>query len=108
MIKVQLWGDKVAYNANKNLKSPNYGLFIESCFEKFPYLHEIVKLSTSKKAFCVSADTFKESVLNFSQIVVNSNAEYKQNYQKLIDDFKLLFTNHFDNFKDMIVVISED
>lgn len=110
MIKVQLWKNKTLFQANEGLENPIIGLLIESTFDNFKYLTDTIKSAGASKTFvAIPSNVFKPSILGLAyREVIWANSEYEKNlWQKLIGDFKPLFTHKFDNYKDMIVVIKE-
>lgn len=110
MIKVQLWENKTSFLANACLEKPIIGLLLESTFDDFKYLKDLIKISGDSKTFVgFPADVFKSTILGLAYREVHwADTEYEKNlWQKLIGDFKPLFTHKFDNYKNMIVVIED-
>lgn len=110
MIKVQLWENKTFFQANEGLEKPIMGLLIESSFDNFKYLKDTIKIAGPSRTFVgFPVAVFKSILLGLAYRKVHwADSEYEKNlWQKLIDDFKSLQTNNFNNYKDMIVVIKE-
>ena len=110
MIKVQLWENKTLFQANEGLEKPIFGLLLESTFDDFKYLKDQIKISGSGRTFVtIPINVFKSNILGIAYCEIHwAKSEYENNlWQKLIDDFKSLFTHRFDKYKDKIVVIKE-
>ena len=110
MVKVQLWENKTLFQANKGLEKSVIGLLLESTFDNFKYLKDTIKIAGPNKTLIgVPVDVFKSSILGLAYREVHwANSEHeKYLWQKLIDDFKPLYSHKFDNYKEMIVVIKE-
>lgn len=109
MIKVQLWENETFFKANEGLEKPIIGLVLESTFDNFKYLKNIIKGAGSSKTFVViPVNEFKSNILGLAYREVHwADSEYEKDlWQKLIDDFEPLFTR-FD-YNDKIVVIKEN
>lgn len=112
MIKVQLWQNKNYFQVNEGLcfDKPIMGLLLESTFDNFKYLSDSIKIAgDSRTYFGIPLEIFKFCILGLAYREVQwAKSEREKNlWQKLIDDFKPLYTHKFDKYKDMIVVIKE-
>lgn len=112
MIKVQLWQNKNYFQVNEGLgfDKPIMGLLIESTFDNFKYLSDSIKIAgDSRTYFGIPLEIFKFCILGHAYREVKwAKTEHEKNlWQKLIDDFKPLYTHKFDKYKEMVVVIKE-
>ena len=110
MIKVQLWENKTFFFANDSLEKPIMGLLIESSFDNFKDMKDLIKIAGDSRTFVgYPVNVFKSNIIGLAYSKVHwADSEYEKNlWQKLIDDFKPLDTHKFDNYKDMVIVIKE-
>ena len=111
MVKVQLWENKTYFHVNEGLDKPIKGLLIESTFDNFKYLKDNIKVAGDSRTYIgIPVDVFKSNILSLAYRKVHwaDSEKEKDLWQKLIDDFKSLYTHKFDNYKEMVVVIKEE
>lgn len=113
MVKVQLWENKNHFQVNEGLglEKPIMGLLIESTFDNFKYLSDSIKIAGGSKTYIgIPLEIFKYSIIGqaYREVHWANSEQEKDKWQKLIDDFKPLYTHQFDKYKDMIVVIKEE